>query len=147
MCPVLTIRPDATDISVRRSCETNGTLDVKRVFNWPRNLNFFFNAWSSTSLTIIERMVAVPVTFEFIHYWWPYTILSGTATFREPLFSGVKIPWSYVYILRLIEPISYSGECDVMVHPRKCSFSRMHQLFPSTSYVYITCTKIRNRPD
>ena len=35
---------------------------------------------------------------------------------------------SYVYTLRLIGPISYPGECDLMVHPRKYSviFSRMH---------------------
>ena len=36
--------------------------------------------------------------------------------------------WSYVYTLRLIGPISYSCECDLMVHLRKYSviFSRMH---------------------
>ena len=35
---------------------------------------------------------------------------------------------SYVYTLRLIGPISYPGECDLMVHPQKYyeSFSRMH---------------------
>ena len=35
---------------------------------------------------------------------------------------------SYVYTLRLIGPISYSGECDLMVQPRKhfVFFSRMH---------------------
>ena len=34
----------------------------------------------------------------------------------------------YVYTLRLIGPISYSGECDLMVYPWKyiVTFSRMH---------------------
>ena len=52
----------------------------------------------------------------------------------------------YVYTLRLIWPISYPGECDLMVHPQKHSviFSRMSFCYLRT---YITCTKIRNRPD
>ena len=34
----------------------------------------------------------------------------------------------YVYTLRLIGPISYPGECDLMVQPQKYRviFSRMH---------------------
>ena len=53
---------------------------------------------------------------------------------------------SFVYALRLIGPISYYGECDLMVYPRKYSiiFSRMPFCYLCT---YITCTKIRNRPD
>ena len=37
-------------------------------------------------------------------------------------------PLSYVYTLRLIGPISYLGECDLMVYPRKyiLIFSRIY---------------------
>ena len=53
---------------------------------------------------------------------------------------------SYVYTLRLIGPISHPGECDLTVHPRKYSviFSRNVFYYRRT---YITCMKIRNRPD
>ena len=42
------------------------------------------------------------------------------------LLFGLRL--SYVYTLRLIGPISYPDECDLMVHPRKyiVIFSRMH---------------------
>ena len=43
---------------------------------------------------------------------------------------------NYVYTLRFIGPISYPGECDLMVNVRKYSviFSRMH--FVTVLYVY-----------
>ena len=42
---------------------------------------------------------------------------------------------SYVYILRLIGPISYPGECDLMIHSWKyIVFSHEYILLPS--YVY-----------
>ena len=46
---------------------------------------------------------------------------------------------SYVYTLRLIGPISYRGECDLMVHQQKYSviFSRLtHKSISLPSYVY-----------
>ena len=63
-------------------------------------------------------------------------------------------PLSYVYTLRLIGPISYPGKCDLMIHTRKPSNNSMtktqrHFLTNAFCYLlsYITCTKIRNRPD
>ena len=55
-------------------------------------------------------------------------VKSGTHS-SYVIFSGYNTnALSYIYTLRLIGPISYSGECDLMVHPRKCSvmFSRVH---------------------
>ena len=46
----------------------------------------------------------------------------------------------------LIGPISYPGECDLTVHPTKV---QRHFLTNAFRYfgMYITCTKIQNRPD
>ena len=51
---------------------------------------------------------------------------------------------SYVYSLRLIGPISYPGECDLMVHQQKYPviFSQMHQLLPSNIYNMHQDTKL-----
>ena len=40
----------------------------------------------------------------------------------------LKYVLSYIYTLRLIRPISYPGECDLIVHPQKyiVIFSQMH---------------------
>ena len=51
---------------------------------------------------------------------------------------------SYVCTLRLIGPISCPGECDLM-HESTTSFSLMNTFCYRRTY--ITCTKIRNRPD
>ena len=47
---------------------------------------------------------------------------------HQHIFNSTGIALSYVYKLRLIGPISYPDECDLMVHPRKYNviFSRMH---------------------
>ena len=52
----------------------------------------------------------------------------GSCTIRERMMNKFENQLSCVYTLRLIGPISYPGECDLMVHPRKYSviFSRMH---------------------
>ena len=53
--------------------------------------------------------------------------------------------WSCVYTLRLIGPISYPGQCDLMVHTQKYSgiFSRIHFVNPRM----LTCINIPNRAD
>ena len=43
---------------------------------------------------------------------------------------------SYVYTLRLIGPISYSGECDLTDHPRISTSSFSHECILLPSYVY-----------
>ena len=54
---------------------------------------------------------------------------------------------SYVYTLRLIGPISYPGECDLI----NGSPTKAHRNLLTNAFcylrVYITCIKIRNRPD
>ena len=57
---------------------------------------------------------------------------------RSRYYAVCCLPLSYVDTLRLIGPISYPGECDLMVHPRKYSviFSQMH--FVTLVYVYTT---------
>ena len=59
----------------------------------------------------------------------------NTCSQAEADYSKMVVTWFvlflkllYVYTLRLIGPISYSGECDLMVLPRKhiVIFSRMH---------------------
>ena len=53
---------------------------------------------------------------------------------------------SYVYTLRLIGPISYLGQCDLMVRP--FSTTKVQRHFLTNAFcTYITCTNIRNRPD
>ena len=69
-------------------------------------------------------------------------------TWKKPAFLPGMARLSYLYTLRLIGPISYPGECDLMVHPRKhiVIFSRVTNAF-CYLFTYITCTKIRDRPD
>ena len=61
-------------------------------------------------------------------------------------YNPIRSDLSYVCTVRLIGQISYPGECDLKVHPQKHTviFSRAHFV---TFLTYITCTKIRNRPD
>ena len=53
-----------------------------------------------------------------------YCLFSGYFDIRHPS----QICLRYVCTLRLIGPILYPGECDLMIHPQKYSviFSRMH---------------------
>ena len=39
---------------------------------------------------------------------------------------------SYVYTLRLIGPISYPGECDLMVHMHFVAFVRVYNMHQDT---------------
>ena len=52
----------------------------------------------------------------------PYNMFGRAVNYIEQI--------SYVFTMRLIGPISYPGECDLMVCPRKhiVIFSRMHLL-------------------
>ena len=74
-----------------------------------------------------------------VWYNWYYSstrilrLVCSRTSLNKPLTSRL----SCVYTLRLIWPISYPGECDLVVHTRKRHF---------VTNTYITCTKIRNRP-
>ena len=54
--------------------------------------------------------------------------MDTTFYLRPPVVYDFGVGLSYVYTLRLIGPISYPGECDLMVNPQKyiVIFSRMH---------------------
>ena len=74
-----------------------------------------------------------------------HNLWSSEFHFHRRPFIATGLGWrvlSYVYTLRLIGPISYPGECDLMFHPQK-----VQRHFPTIAFcwlcTYITCTKIR----
>ena len=92
------------------------------------------------NIILYKIILAYRLLSSFSFYLWFNRFWFVCASVQVYIFSSFNE--SYVYTLRLIGPISYLDECDLMVHPRKyiVIFSRMHYL---RTYI---CIKIRNRP-
>ena len=108
------------------------TFSIFRLFSTSPAVNHVLNSPGQNSV-LFGILIFTTVYIKF------YTTNIKTANRVQAL--------SYVYTLRLIGLISYSGECYLI----NGSLTKAHRNLLTNAFcylrVYITCTKIRNRPD
>ena len=94
-------------------------------------------------------IILMDVFFQFFEVIYHIFYISNFYIFsRTKEIETIENGKSCIYTLRLIGPILYPGECDVMAQPWKYCiiFSQMHFVTLSM-YLYMTCIKIWNHPN